>query len=156
MKAKIVTYRYASPRAAGEGLRLGVIRHVPRGVRREDWQRRGYFDLWLPLLSPTAELLARYRAQKIDFKTFARHYQTQMKASPSRQVIELVAAVSLFQPIGVGCFCADESTCHRSVLVKLLRQEAVRQTPGLSRLGKGAPPEERLRFASPVCSAGEE
>jgi uncharacterized protein YeaO (DUF488 family) len=156
MKARIVSYRYGSPRVAGEGIRLGVTRHVPRGVRREDWQRRGYFDLWLPLLSPTAELLTRYRARKIDFKAFARHYQAQMKSSPSRQVIELVAAVSLFQPIRVGCFCENESTCHRSVLVKLLGKEAVRQTPGLSRLGKGSLPEERLRFASPVCSADEE
>jgi uncharacterized protein YeaO (DUF488 family) len=133
MKARIGSYRYGSPREASEGLRLGVTRHVPRGVRREDWQRRNYFDVWLPLLAPTAELLARYRAQKIDFKTFARHYRQQMKASPARQGVELLAAVSHFQPITVGCFCENESTCHRSLLVKVLRQEASRQAPAFSR-----------------------
>ena len=136
MKALISTYRYGSPRRPDEGLRIGAARQVPRGVRREDWQRRNYFDLWLPLVAPTAGLFGAYRHGKITFPVFASRYKIQMKASESRQAIELLAAVSLFQPVSVGCYCEDETLCHRSILRQLIQKEAKVKSAGLSALRK--------------------
>jgi len=98
MEAHLSTYQYGSPRQPNEGLRLGVARHVPRGVRREDWQRKNYFDLWLPLVAPTSDLVSQYKHGRTTFKVFSRHYRAQMKTAESRQVIELLASVAMFQP----------------------------------------------------------
>ena len=155
MKALLSTYGYGSVREPNEGLRLGVARHVPRGVRREDWQRRNYFDLWLPLLAPTSELVAKYKGGEISFAVFSRRYRSQMKAAESRQVIELLATVSLVQPISIGCFCEDESRCHRSLLQKLLLEAAKGKASGLLSQSDSTSGES-VRFASPVCFASDQ
>jgi uncharacterized protein YeaO (DUF488 family) len=124
------TYRYGEDRKPGEGLRIGAARFVPRGVRREDWQRKGCFDIWLPLLAPSPELIAEFRHGHIPFATFARRYRSEMKSRESEQVIGLLAGVSLFLPIRVGCFCEDESVCHRSVLIKLISAAAENRRAG--------------------------
>ncbi len=140
-------YRYATPRQPGEGLRIGVTRHPPRGVRREDWQRRGYFDLWLPLLAPSAALLKQYREEKVTWAVFARRYRAEMKQPACRHSIALLAAFSHTTAFSIGCYCADETRCHRSLLLPLVlagrdafAQEA--QAPTAS-------------FASPPCYLGE-
>jgi len=116
----VTSYCYGSPRNPGEGLRIGSARHLPRGVKRADWQRGNYFDTWLPLVAPTADLVTAFKHEQIDFRTFARRYRTQMKAPEARHVIDLLAAVARTQPISVGCFCEDESRCHRSILRGLI------------------------------------
>jgi uncharacterized protein YeaO (DUF488 family) len=153
MKPLITSYRYGTVRRPNEGLRIGAARHVPRGIRREDWQCRNYFDLWLPQLAPTPDLVSQYRHDKIGFAVFSRHYKTQMKAAESRQVIELLAAIALFQPISVGCFCEDESRCHRSLLQQLIFKEAKRKAIGFSSLLENSSSHDSVRFASPVCFA---
>jgi uncharacterized protein YeaO (DUF488 family) len=134
VKPHLFSYRYAAKRKKGEGLRIGVTRQVPRGIKSEDWQRKNYFDLWMPLLSPSAKLLEQYIHRKLPFDVFARRYRVEMKQRESRQVIELLATVSLFQPLGLGCFCEDESRCHRSVLLALIRDEAEKRISGFSKL----------------------
>ena len=113
-------YRYATPRMPGEGLRIGVTRHVPRGVRKEDWQRCGYFDLWLPLLAPSAELLKAYLDGHLTWSVFARRYRAEMKQPACRQAIDLLAAFSHTTPINLGCYCEEETRCHRSLLLPLV------------------------------------
>jgi uncharacterized protein YeaO (DUF488 family) len=155
MRPHLSTYRYGTKRKQGEGLRIGATRQVPRGIKSEDWQKKGYFDLWMPLLSPSAELLEKYLHQKLSYRIFARRYQTEMKSRESRQVIELLAAVSLSQPISLGCFCQDESRCHRRVLHMLVLSEAKRRAVRLSKLHQGDRKEEQTRYASPVCFADD-
>jgi uncharacterized protein YeaO (DUF488 family) len=155
MKPHLSTYRYGTKRKRGEGLRIGATRQVPRGIKSEDWQKKGYFDLWMPLLSPSVELLKKYLHQKLSYQVFARRYQVEMKRRESRQVVELLAAVSLVQPISFGCFCQDESRCHRRVLHALVLSEAKRRVTGLSKLHQVGPGQERSRYASPVCFADE-
>lgn len=140
------TYRYATDRVEGEGLRIGVTRHVPRGVSKGDWKKRGYFDLWLPLLSPSAELLKTYRDEKITWAVFARRYRTEMKRPECRQVIDLLATFSLSTPFGIGCFCVDESHCHRSLLLPLILASRKSLTP--SQMSTPA-------YASPPCYLAE-
>lgn len=136
-----------------EGLRVGTARFVPRGVRREFWQSQGYFDLWVPLLAPPAELVERFRHGEMTFTKFSDGYRRAMKQRESSQVIELLAGIALFLPISVGCFCEDETKCHRSVLRKLIEKAAEQKQAGFRALGK---PADLMKFASPVCFAGEE
>lgn len=123
MAVRIV--RLGSPRAPREGLRLGTVRRPPRGVRREDYARLDYYDLWLPLLAPSAALLAESRAGG-DFAgawpAFARRYLAEMKAPGPAQLLDLLAALSHRTDFAVGCYCEDESRCHRSLLARLLRE----------------------------------
>lgn len=128
----LCTYRYGEERKPGEGLRIGAARYVPRGVRREDWQRKGSFDIWLPLLAPSPDLIAEFRHDHIPFAIFARRYRSEMKSRESEQVIDLLAGVSFFLPIRVGCFCEDESACHRSVLIKLIAAAAEDRRAGFA------------------------
>lgn len=122
MKPTPGIYRYGSPRTSGEGQRIGVSRHVPRGVRREDWASRGYFDLWLPLLSPSADLVKEYLADEITWAVFSRRYRTEMKKRECSQMIDLLAMMSREATFCLGCFCEDETRCHRSVLQQLIAQ----------------------------------
>ena len=156
MSPKITCYRYGSKRLKNEGLRLGVARQPPRGVRREDWQRRNYFDLWLRVVAPSADLVAAYKQGKgtITFATFTRRYQSQMKAPECHQVIALLATMAQTTPISLGCYCENEALCHRSLLKKLVLQEAA-QNKTLSHARRNSAPSETIRLASPVCYAEE-
>ncbi len=150
MKTNPSLYRYGSPRRPGEGLRIGVTRYAPRGVGKADWARRGYFDLRLPLLAPAPETLSAYLRGNMTFRAFAARYRREMKNRASAQAIELLAAVSLFLPVSIGCFCEDESRCHRSVLQELILHTAREKRAALRRQPAGA---SRLKYASPVCFA---
>jgi uncharacterized protein YeaO (DUF488 family) len=153
MAAPVSTYRYGSARRAKDGLRIGTARFVPRGVPREDWQRKGYFDLWVPLLSPDPEFIKQFLHGKMTFATFARHYRARIKQKESWQVVELLAGISLFLPISLGCYCEDESRCHRSILKKFVDEEAKKRRPGFEKLRSAKDSVDLLRYASPVCFA---
>src|SRR5688572_5452526 len=115
--------RLGSPRLANEGLRVGTVRRPPRGVRKEDFASRDYFDVWLPELSPAADIVSWAMSEPWTDKrwaTFSRRYRTEMAAPAARHMIELLAALSKGTNLSVGCYCEDESRCHRSVLRELL------------------------------------
>ena len=114
-----------SPRAPGEGLRLGTVRRPPRGVRKEDYARRDYFDVWLPELAPSPALVKSALATSLTpagWARFARKYRQEMRAPASQRLLLLLAALSSSTNLSVGCYCADESRCHRSVLRELLKE----------------------------------
>ena len=118
---KISTFRIGSPRKKNEGLRLGTVRLLPRGVPKSEYSRRNFFDVWLPLVAPSRELVKAYQTGKKSWEQFRRSYQTEMRQPVARHTIELLAAIARQTPIAVGCYCEDESRCHRSVLIKLIR-----------------------------------
>lgn len=111
--------RLGSPRAAHEGLRLGTVRRPPRGVRKDEYAKRDYYDLWLPDLSPSAKLVAQ--AQK-NWEGFAKAYRREMKAPATERLIGLLAALSQHADFSVGCYCETEAHCHRAVLRELLAE----------------------------------
>jgi uncharacterized protein YeaO (DUF488 family) len=149
----LTCYRYGSKRALKEGLRIGAARHVPRGVRRQDWQRCNYFDVWLPLVAAASDLVADYRHEKIGFKVFSQRYRNQMKATESRQVVQLLGTMSLSQPISIGCYCEDEKRCHRSILRELIANEAKAVAGRLFAARPDAHGDDEEHYASPVCYA---
>jgi uncharacterized protein YeaO (DUF488 family) len=115
--------RLGTPRLPGEGLRVGTVHRPPRGVRKQDYARRDFYDVWLPELAPSAELFSYAKAEPLTGKrwsTFARRYRSQMSTPAARRLIELLAAMSTQSDLSVGCYCEDESHCHRSLLRELL------------------------------------
>ena len=115
--------RLGTPRVSGEGTRLGTVRRPPRGVRKQDHAALDYYDVWLPELAPDAETVSWAVSDPWTEKrwaTFAKRYRTEMSAPAARHLIELLAAMSKQTNLSVGCYCEDESRCHRSVLRELL------------------------------------
>lgn len=128
-KLQLSTFRIGTPATAGQGLRVGATRRPPRGVRKERWAKDGYFDVWLPALAPSTELLAELKGYDLDDprqrEKFFDHYERELLSSAeSRQTVEFVAQVAARMPVAIGCFCEDESRCHRSRLYKILREHA--------------------------------
>jgi uncharacterized protein YeaO (DUF488 family) len=114
--------RLGSPRTPGEGLRLGTVRRPPRGVPRVEHASRNFYDVWLPDLAPS-EGLVRQGLQALDeraWKRFTTRYRTEMKRPVAARLLALLAAFSHRADFSVGCYCADEARCHRSVLKMLL------------------------------------
>lgn len=122
MSIRIV--RLGSPRARGEGLRIGTVRRPPRGVPKAEYASRDFYDVWFPNLAPSEGLLkAGIGAQ--DAKTwqaFARRFLAEMKTPEARRDLELLAALSHHTNVAIGCYCADEARCHRSLLRNLLEK----------------------------------
>jgi uncharacterized protein YeaO (DUF488 family) len=114
--------RLGSPRAQGEGVRLGTVRRPPRGVKKADIGRLDYYDLWLPELSPSAELVkqAQSASTAADWHRFRRRYRGEMAVPAASRMLDLLVLLSRQADLAVGCYCEDESHCHRSVLRELL------------------------------------
>ena len=109
-----------------EGLRLGAVRLLPRGVKKQDYARRHYFDLWLPDLAPSRALVAYARAKPwtdARWATYKRRYLGEMRRPPARRLIALFAALSKRVDFSIGCYCESPARCHRSLLGELLREE---------------------------------
>lgn len=116
--------RLGSPRAPGEGLRLGTVRRPPRGVPKSEFAARDFYDLWLPDLAPSEALVRA--AQQADsparWSAFVRRYRAEMKRPEASRLLDLLAALSHTTDLSVGCYCEDEDRCHRSVLRELLAE----------------------------------
>jgi uncharacterized protein YeaO (DUF488 family) len=115
--------RLGSPRAAGEGLRIGTVRRPPRGVPKAEFATRDYYDVWLPELAPTADVVTRALSEpwtEQRWRQFARTYRREMRAPHTQHLITLLAALSHQTNFSVGCYCADAARCHRTLLRDLL------------------------------------
>ena len=123
--------RLGSPRAPDEGLRIGTVRRPPRGVKKSDYARLHYYDAWLPELAPSAALVSWAQSKAwtdARWLAFARRYRTEMRRPDAQRLIALVAALSRQTNISVGCYCENESRCHRSVLREVLADAGARLT----------------------------
>ena len=119
--------RLGSERVPGEGLRIGTVRRPPRGVPKSEYAKRDLYDVWLPNLAPSEELLKSAQASlaagdERGWKAFVRRYRAEMKQPGQRALLDTLAALSHTADFSVGCYCADERRCHRSVLRELLAE----------------------------------
>ena len=112
-----------SPREGNEGIRIGTVRRPPRGVRKVDYAKLDFYDTWLPQLAPSAELVKWVKTSgdtTANWKLFERRYRQELSSHDNLRVLDLLAALSQGSDFSIGCYCADERKCHRSILRKML------------------------------------
>lgn len=116
--------RLGTGRAPGEGLRIGTVRRPPRGVPKSRFASDDWYDVWLPNLAPTAETikLARAADSPEAWASFEKRYRSEMSTPDSAHLLDLLAALSRTADFSVGCYCEDESHCHRRILRQLLAE----------------------------------
>jgi uncharacterized protein YeaO (DUF488 family) len=114
--------RLGSPRAQGEGLRVGTVRRPPRGVRKEEYAAKNIYDVWFPNLSPSEALLKKALSadDEKSWRDFKRQFLAEMKAPEASKDLDLLAALSHHTSLAIGCYCENEARCHRSILRELL------------------------------------
>lgn len=126
MSIRIV--RLGSPRLAGEGLRVGTVRRPPRGVPKSAFAAQDWYDVWFPNLAPSVETmkLGQEAATPAAWAAFVRRYRSEMSAAGAKHDLDLLAALSHSAAFSVGCYCQDETRCHRSVLRQLLLERGAK------------------------------
>ena len=130
----VTIVRLGTPRKPDEGLRLGTVRRPPRGVPKADFAKRDFYDVWLPTLAPSEPLLkealathdAKATHSERAWRAFERRYRAEMKRPEAAHLLDVLAALSHQTNFSVGCYCADESLCHRSILRKLLAERGAK------------------------------
>jgi len=126
MAVRIV--RLGSPRAGDEGTRIGTVRRPPRGVPKAEFASGNWYDVWFPLLSPSAATvkLAQEATTARDWAAFAKAFKREMAAPDAAHALDLFATLSQTANFSLGCYCADEAHCHRSLLRELLRKRGAK------------------------------
>lgn len=116
--------RLGTPREKNEGLRIGTVRRPPRGVPKSEFSARNWYDVWYPVLAPSIETmkLAQAATTPAQWTIFTKKYKAEMSAPDARHAIALLAALSHHANFSVGCYCENETHCHRSVLRALLAE----------------------------------
>jgi uncharacterized protein YeaO (DUF488 family) len=120
--------RLGTPRAKGEGTRIGTVRRPPRGVKKERYARDDWYDVWYPELSPSPALVARaLKAEtEAEWKGFVSRFKAEMAKPGPSHALDLLARLSHQSNLSVGCYCENESRCHRSVLRDLLKDRGAK------------------------------
>lgn len=114
--------RLGTPRSPDEGPRLGTVRRPPRGVPKSEFAKRNYYDVWLPTLAPSAELIKETDVlhDRRRWTAFARRFLTELKQPDPSHLLDALATLSHTADFAIGCYCEDEQFCHRSILRKAL------------------------------------
>jgi uncharacterized protein YeaO (DUF488 family) len=115
--------RLGGPREEGEGIRIGTVRRPPRGIPKSDFARLDFYDVWLPQLSPSTELVSwikRNSDKPENWKMFERRFLHELSAPDNQRLLDLLAAISKTTNFSIGCYCENENRCHRSILRKVL------------------------------------
>ena len=120
MSVRVV--RLGSPRVSGEGTRIGTVRRPPRGVPKAQFSSQDWYDVWFPNLAPSVETMKRGQdaTSPAQWAAFAKKYKAEMTAPEAKHALTLLAVLSHTTNFSVGCYCENESRCHRSVLRRLL------------------------------------
>ena len=126
MAVRIV--RLGTDRLSGEGPRLGTVRRPPRGILKTEYASKNFYDVWLPALAPSPASVkqALTARSEQDWNRFVKKYRREMAATNESALLDTLAALSRQADFSVGCYCADESRCHRSVLRELLVERGAR------------------------------
>lgn len=126
MSVRIV--RLGTPRAPGEGIRIGTVRRPPRGVPRDQFAAQDWYDVWFPNLSPRPETikLGQEAVSQAQWDAFRRQAKADLSTPEARHELALLAALSHTTDFSVGCYCEDEARCHRSVLRELLGERGAK------------------------------
>jgi uncharacterized protein YeaO (DUF488 family) len=114
--------RLGSDRRKGEGTRVGTVRRPPRGVPKAEFASQNWYDVWFPNLAPSLETMkfGQQARTESEWAAFRKKYRAEMETPENSHALSLLAALSHQTDLSVGCYCEDESRCHRAVLRALL------------------------------------
>jgi len=120
--------RLGTTRKSNEGLRIGTVRRPPRGVKKSEYVSQNWYDVWLPNVAPTAELMRQGQTAESDkeWSRFVKKYRSEMSSPDKSRILDLLAALSHTSNFSVGCYCENESRCHRSILRELLAERGAK------------------------------
>lgn len=120
--------RLGEDRIANEGVRIGTVRRPPRGVRKSEYSAQNWYDVWFPNLSPCPETVKSALAAKTEseWNAFFRKFRSEMSTPENSRTLDLLAALSHQTNFSMGCYCAEEAHCHRSMLRKLLLERGAK------------------------------
>jgi uncharacterized protein YeaO (DUF488 family) len=120
--------RLGNARSKGEGLRIGTVRRPPRGVSKSEFASQNWYDVWFPNLAPSIETmkLGQAATTSAQWATFIKKYRAEMSTPEASHILDLLAALSHRTNFSVGCYCENESHCHRSVLRVLLAERGAK------------------------------
>jgi uncharacterized protein YeaO (DUF488 family) len=106
------------------------VRRPPRGVPKAKFASGDWYDVWYPELSPSADSVKQALSAQDDaaWRAFAKRYRTEMNAPERSRTLDLLAALSHHAAFSVGCYCEDESRCHRSLLRAMLAERGAKIT----------------------------
>ena len=126
MSVRVV--RLGTHRLRGEGVRIGTVRRPPRGVPRTEFSSQNWYDVWFPNLAPSVETMkmAQQAQTPAQWSAFVKKYRSEMSTPQAKHDLDLLAALSQTSDFSVGCYCEDESHCHRSVLRELLAEKGAK------------------------------
>ena len=116
--------KLGSPRVEGEGTRIGTVRRPPRGVPKSEFASGNWYDVWYPNLAPSVETMKLGQAVETpeQWRAFEKKYKSEMNTPENSRTLDVLAALSQQANFSVGCYCEDESRCHRSILRHLLEE----------------------------------
>jgi uncharacterized protein YeaO (DUF488 family) len=120
--------RLGTSKNSNEGLRIGTVRRPPRGVKKSEYASQNWYDVWLPNVAPTSELMKLGQAAESDkeWSMFVKKYRTEMSNPEKSRILNLLAALSHNTNFSVGCYCENEARCHRSILRELLAERGAK------------------------------
>lgn len=90
MSIRIV--KLGSERIDGEGLRIGTVRRLPRGVPKSDFSSRNFYDVWLPNISPSPETMKLGKTAQTPKEWQA--FKKEMARPENLRILELLAVFS--------------------------------------------------------------
>ena len=120
--------RLGSQRVEGEGTRIGTVRRPPRGVPKSAFASQNWYDVWFPNLAPSADTMksGQTAATPGQWLAFSKKYRAEMATAENSRTLDLLATISQHANFSVGCYCEDESRCHRSILRALLAEKGAK------------------------------
>jgi len=120
--------RLGSQRVEGEGTRIGTVRRPPRGVPKTAFASRNWYDVWFPNLAPSVETMKAGQAATTtrEWLAFLKKYRAEMASPENSRTLDLLATLSHHANFSVGCYCEDESHCHRAILRALLVEKGAK------------------------------
>jgi len=118
--------KLGSTRQSDEGLRIGTVRRPPRGVKKSEYAKLDFFDVWLPNLSPSEDLLKKKLVKEdgANWKAFEQRFRAELKQPDKSHLLDALAALSHTTNFSIGCYCSDEKLCHRSILRDELKKRS--------------------------------
>ena len=123
--------RLGAERSRGEGLRIGTVRRPPRGVPKNEYATQNWYDVWLPNVAPSPELMKIGKAAESEkaWAAFVKKYRAEMANPEKGRILDLLAALSHDVNLSVGCYCENQRRCHRSILRELLAERGAKLEP---------------------------